>query len=93
MLLVSPAAARDPPQAALLCRLLGHVLQQRLYAAGLGGLGWSLSPAGDGLELAVSGFSQRAGLLAADVVSPLLRRGRREHPPHKIPTPTPQRRW
>jgi len=64
VLLASPQAHADPVHTALLCRLMSKALQQRLYAASIAGLNWSLSPAPpQGLVLSVRGFSQRAPLL------------------------------
>ena len=72
LLLVTPEPGNDPVHAALLTRLLTHKLQQRLYYAQCAGLGWGVSTHSRGLSLVVDGFSQRAPLLARDVLEALV---------------------
>ena len=72
MLFVTPEAQLDPVHMAILCRVLAHKLQQRMYFAALAGLGWGVSSHSQGIVVSVSGYSQRQSLLMSDVLAALL---------------------
>ncbi len=69
----SPLIARDTPQSKVLSDLFCHAINERLnaksYDAQLAGLHYTLNSTRNGINLSISGFSEKAPILLKEIVS------------------------